>query len=74
MSYTPVFRTIREPIDDRIRADVISGRLAEGIDLREQALVQQYRGSRAPIRDALEHRLPASHAESPPASIRGADS
>ena len=53
MSYTPVFRTIREQIADRIRADVISGRLAEGTNLREQALAKQYGVSRAPIRDAL---------------------
>jgi DNA-binding GntR family transcriptional regulator len=48
-----VFRTIREQIADRIRADVISGRLAAGSSLREQALAEQYGVSRAPIRDAL---------------------
>ncbi len=53
MSYSPVFRTIREQIADRIRADVIAGRLAEGTNLREQALAEQYGVSRAPIRDAL---------------------
>lgn len=53
MSYTPVFRTIREQIADRIRTDVISGRLAEGTNLREQALAEQYGVSRAPVRDAL---------------------
>ena len=53
MSHTPVFRTIREQIADRIRAEVISGRLAEGTSLREQALAKQYGVSRAPIRDAL---------------------
>jgi DNA-binding transcriptional regulator YhcF (GntR family) len=35
MSHTPVFRTIREQIADRIRTDVISGRLAEGTSLPE---------------------------------------
>jgi DNA-binding GntR family transcriptional regulator len=53
MSNVPVFRTIREQIAERIRADVISGRLAEGTSLREQALAKQYGVSRAPIRDAL---------------------
>ena len=53
MSHTPVFRTIREQIADRIRDDVIFGRLAEGTSLREQALAKQYGVSRAPIRDAL---------------------
>ena len=53
MPEVPVFRTIREQIADRIRADVIAGRLAEGTSLREQALAKQYGVSRAPIRDAL---------------------
>ena len=53
MPNTPVFRTIREQIADRIRTDVIAGRLAEGTNLREQALAEQYGVSRAPIRDAL---------------------
>ena len=53
MSNAPVFRTIREQIADRIRADVLSGRLAEGTSLREQTLAEQYGVSRAPIRDAL---------------------
>ena len=53
MLKTPVFRTIREQIADRIRADVLAGRLAEGTNLREQALAKQYGVSRAPIRDAL---------------------
>lgn len=53
MSHAPVFRTIREQIAERIRADVISGRLPEGTSLCEQALARQYGVSRAPIRDAL---------------------
>jgi len=53
MSEVPVFRTIREQIADRIRADVLSGRLSEGTSLREQTLARQYGVSRAPIRDAL---------------------
>lgn len=53
MNDIPVVRTIREQVADRIRADVISGRLAEGTSLREHALAKQYSVSRAPIRDAL---------------------
>ncbi len=53
MTNIPVFRTIREQIADRIRADVLSGRLVEGTSLREQSLAKQYGVSRAPIRDAL---------------------
>jgi len=48
-----VYRTIREQIADRIRTDVLSGRLLEGTSLREQTLARQYGVSRAPIRDAL---------------------
>lgn len=53
MAEAPVFRTIREQIADRIRADVMSGRLSEGTSLREQTLAKQYGVSRAPVRDAL---------------------
>jgi DNA-binding GntR family transcriptional regulator len=53
MSEAPVFRTIREQVADRIRADVLSGRLSEGTSLREQSLAKQYGVGRAPIRDAL---------------------
>lgn len=53
MSEVPVFRTIREQIADRIRADVMSGKLSGGTSLREQSLAKQYGVSRAPVRDAL---------------------
>ena len=53
MSSEPVFRTIREQIADRIRTDVLSGRLGEGSNLREERLARQYGVSRAPVRDAL---------------------
>lgn len=53
MAENPVARTIREQVADRIRADVLSGRLPVGTSLREVALAEQYRVSRAPIRDAL---------------------
>jgi len=53
MNEAPVYRTIREQIADRIRADVLSGRLSEGTSLREQNLAKQYGVSRAPVRDAL---------------------
>jgi len=53
VNQVPVYRTIREQIADRIRADVLSGRLSEGTSLREQTLARQYGVSRAPVRDAL---------------------
>jgi DNA-binding GntR family transcriptional regulator len=36
---SPGFRTIREQIADRIRAHVLSGRLAQGASLREHAAI-----------------------------------
>ena len=53
MSAGPVFRTLREQIADRIRSDVLTGRLEEGENLREASLAKHYGVSRAPIRDAL---------------------
>ncbi|MEQ8209042.1 MAG: GntR family transcriptional regulator [Lacipirellulaceae bacterium] len=53
MSNKPLARTLREQIADRIRSDVLSGRLEKGSNLREQSLAKQYGVSRAPIRDAL---------------------
>lgn len=44
---------MREQIADRIRSDVLSGRLEEGDNLREVQLAKQYGVSRAPVRDAL---------------------
>lgn len=53
MANGPVFLTMREQIADRIRNDVLSGRLAEGENLREVTLANHYGVSRAPVRDAL---------------------
>ncbi|RME91883.1 MAG: GntR family transcriptional regulator, partial [Verrucomicrobia bacterium] len=49
----PVYRTIREQITERIRADLLAQRFAAGATLREQALAKRYGVSRAPVRDAL---------------------
>ena len=53
MGKSPVYRTIREQVANEIRADVLSGRLSAGTDLREQTLAEKYGVSRGPIRDAL---------------------
>lgn len=53
MADTDLHRTIREQIADRIRGEVVNGRLARGEPLREQALAERFGVSRGPIRDAL---------------------
>lgn len=45
-------RTIREQITDRIRAEVVAGKLPAG-PLRETALAKRFGVSRGPIRDAF---------------------
>lgn len=46
-------RTLAEQIAARVREDVLSGALAAGIRLSQEALAEQYAVSRVPIRDAL---------------------
>lgn len=53
MSESRVIRTIREQVVERLRADVLSGRIAEGAPLREVHLAERFGTSRGPIRDAL---------------------
>jgi DNA-binding GntR family transcriptional regulator len=53
MSDTRVVRTIREQVVDRLRADVMSGRIGAGVSLREAELAERFGTSRGPIRDAL---------------------
>src|SRR5437879_13280064 len=46
-------RTVREQITDRLRDDILSGRLAEGERLQEARLAQRFGVSRGPIREVL---------------------
>jgi DNA-binding GntR family transcriptional regulator len=46
-------RTLAEQIADRLRDDILSGGLAGGQRLSQEALADQFRVSRVPVRDAL---------------------
>ena len=51
---SPLIFSLREQIVDRIRNDVLSGRLVEGERLNEARLGEQFSVSRTPIREALQ--------------------
>ena len=44
---------LRENVYERLRADILSCRLAPGDDMREQELAERYAVSRQPVREAL---------------------
>lgn len=56
-TYQPIFFSLREQIAERIRNDVLCGRLAEGERLNEIKLGEQYGVSRTPIREALQQLM-----------------
>ena len=56
-TFSPIFFSLREQIADRIRADVMCGRLPEGERLSEITLGEQFGVSRTPIREALQQLM-----------------
>jgi len=53
----PIFFSLREQIAERIRTEVLCGRLAEGERLNEIKLGEQFGVSRTPIREALQQLM-----------------
>ena len=56
-SFKPLFFSLREQIADRIRTDVICGRIGVGQRLNEVQLGEKFGVSRTPIREALQQLL-----------------
>jgi DNA-binding GntR family transcriptional regulator len=56
-TFNPIFFSLREQIADRIRTDVMCGRLPEGERLSEIKLGEQFGVSRTPIREALQQLM-----------------
>lgn len=53
MANQGLYRTMSQQIADQIRADILSGNLPFGSQLREKALADRFGVSRGPIRDSL---------------------
>jgi DNA-binding GntR family transcriptional regulator len=49
-------RTLAEQIAERLREDILSGGVPAGQRLSQEALAEQFRVSRVPVRDALRQR------------------
>lgn len=56
-TFNPIFFSLREQIADRIRTDVLCGRLPEGEKLNEIKLGEQFGVSRTPVREALQQLM-----------------
>ena len=48
-----VANRLRDKITDRLREEILTGKLEEGVPLREIPLAERFKVSRGPIRDAL---------------------
>jgi len=56
----------RQQIVDQLRMEIITGRIPEGIPLREVSLAERFKVSRAPIREALKQLAHEGMVESKP--------
>ena len=56
-AFKPIFFSLREQIVERIRTDVLCGRLSEGQKLNEIKLGEQFGVSPTPIREALQQLM-----------------
>jgi DNA-binding GntR family transcriptional regulator len=56
-TYKPIFFNLREQIAERIRTDVLTGRLPAGERLNEIKLGEQFGVSRTPIREAIQQLM-----------------
>jgi DNA-binding GntR family transcriptional regulator len=56
-TYKPIFFSLREQIAERIRTDVLTGRLPVGERLNEIKLGEQFGVSRTPIREAIQQLM-----------------
>jgi len=56
-TFKPIFFNLREQIAERIRTDVLTGRLPAGEKLNEIKLGEQFGVSRTPIREAIQQLM-----------------
>ena len=61
MLITEGIRSVREQITERLRAEILSGRLSEGERLQEANLAKQFGVSRGIIREVLAHLEHPAH-------------
>lgn len=66
MSQTELAQDQKQEIVDLLRMEIITGRIKEGLPLREVSLAERFQVSRAPIREALKQLAHEGMVESKP--------